>query len=134
MQRRMAIGIGVVGVVVASTAAVHLFQAAPQAVAIAPTERTLSPTVTTREGLASTIATLTSRVAANRSDEHAAVGLADALMRQARVVGDGSLPKQAEHVLIAAIKATDSYVGRRMLGAVYLAQHRFLEALEKEGP
>ncbi len=130
MQRRIAIGAGVVGVAAAVIVGVRLFQAAPQAVAIVPTERAVSVTVTTRDGLSATIATLTSRVAANRSDEHAAVGLADALMRQARVVGDASLPKRAEDVLSNTIAATDSYLGRRMLGAVYLAQHRFLEALE----
>ena len=129
MQRRIVISLGVVGVVAATMAGVRLFQAVPEAVAIAPAERAVPASVTTREGLAATIATLTSRVAANRSDEHAAVGLADALMRQARVVGDGSLPKRAEEVLSRTIAATDSYLGRRMLGAVYLAQHRFLEAL-----
>jgi tetratricopeptide (TPR) repeat protein len=111
-------------------AGARFFQAAPEAVAIAPAERAVSATVTTRDGLAATIVTLTQRVTANRSDERAAVGLADALMRQARVVGDGSLPRRAEDVLSSTIAATDSYLGRRMLGAVYLAQHRFLEALD----
>jgi len=130
MQRRVAIGAGVVSVAVAVIVGVKLFQAAPQAVAIVPTDRAVSVTVTTRDGLAATIATLTSRVAANRSDEHAAVGLADALMRQARVVGDATLPRRAEDVLSNTIAATDRYLGRRMLGAVYLAQHRFLAALD----
>lgn len=130
MQRRIAIGLAVIVVVVAAMTGARLYQAVPQAVAIAPTERAVLATVTTREGLAATIATLTSRIAANRFDEHAAVGLADALMRQARVVGDGSLPKRAQDVLSNTIAATDSYLGRRMLGAVYLAQHRFLEAFD----
>jgi len=130
MQRRIGIGLGVIGVAVAAMAGARFLQAAPEALAIAPTERAVLATVTTREGLTATIAMLTSRLAANRSDEQAAVGLADALMRQARVVGDGSLPKRAEDVLSSTIAATDSYLGRRMLGAVYLAQHRFLEALE----
>jgi len=130
MQRRIAIGLGVIGIAVSATAGARFLQAVPEAVAIAPTERAVLATVTTREGLAATIATLTSRVEAHHSDEHAAVGLADALLRQARVVGDGSLPKRAEDVLSNTIAATDSYLGRRMLGAVYLAQHRFLEAFD----
>jgi tetratricopeptide (TPR) repeat protein len=130
MQRRLAMGVGIVLVSVAAGAAARLFQAAPQAVAIAPAGRVASASLTTREGLTAAIATLSLRVAANPSDEHAAVGLADALMRQARVIGDASLPRQAESVLAGTIAATDSYVSRRMLGAVYLAQHRFLEALD----
>lgn len=130
MQRRFVIGIGVVGVAVAVYTGTRLFQAAPQAVAIAPAERAVSATPTTREGLTRTIATLSTRVAANHADEYAAVGLADALIRQARVVGDASLPRQAEAVLSSTIDATDSYLARRMMGAVQLAQHRFLEALD----
>jgi tetratricopeptide (TPR) repeat protein len=130
MRRRIAIALGVMGIAVAAAAGARFAQAVPEAVAIAPAERAVSATMTTRDGLTATIATLTSRVAANRSDERAAVGLADALMRQARVVGDASLPKRAEDVLSSTIAATDSYLGRRMLGAVYLAQHRFLEALD----
>ena len=129
MQRRIVIGVGVIGIAAAATGA-RFVQAVPEAMAIVPTGRAALATVTTRAGLTATIAALTSRVAANRFDEHAAVGLADALMRQARVLGDGTLPKRAEDVLSNTIAATDSYLGRRMLGAVYLAQHRFLEAFE----
>lgn len=102
----------------------------PTLLAIAPERAVASPLTTSRAGLAESLAGLTVRVAANAADEQAAVELADVLMRQARVTGDASLPRRAERVLSATIAATDSYVGRRMLGAVYLAQHRFLEALE----
>lgn len=130
MKRRVVISVAVVGVLAATYAGMRVFQASPQALSIAPAERAVAATLTTREGLATTIATLSARVAANRADEHAAVGLADALMRQARVVGDASLPRQAEAVLSSTIDATDSYPARRMMGAVQLAQHRFLEALD----
>ncbi len=90
----------------------------------------MSASTTSRDGLSQAMATLTARVAANAADDQAAVALADVLMRQARVSGDGSLPRRAEVVLTNTIAATDSYLGRRMLGAVYLAQHRFLAALE----
>jgi tetratricopeptide (TPR) repeat protein len=83
---------------------------------------------TAREHLARTISEMEHRVAANAGDEHAAVALADALMRQARVTGDTSLPKRAEAVLLASIRQTDGYDARRMLGVVYLSQHRFVEA------
>ena len=90
----------------------------------------MSSSTTSRDGLSQALATLTARVAANAADDQAAVALADVLMRQARVIGDGSLPRRAEVALTDTIAATDSYLGRRMLGAVYLAQHRFLAALE----
>lgn len=130
MTRRAVISVAVVGVAVAVYAGTRLFQASPQAVAIAPAERAVLVTPTTREGLAQAIATLSARATANHADEHAAVSLADALMRQARVVGDASLPRQAESVLSSTIDATDSYLARRMMGAVHLAQHRFMEALD----
>jgi tetratricopeptide (TPR) repeat protein len=114
----------------AALAGLRFFDVVPEAVAVAPADRAVTATVTSREGLAAAIATLSSRVAANRSDERAAVSLADALMRQARVTGDTTLPQRAREVLDRTIDATDSYLARRMLGAVLLSQHRFAEALD----
>ena len=112
-------------------AGLRTLQAPPTLLAIAPSERAaVSPSTTSGDGLSQALATLTARVAANTADDQAAVALADVLMRQARVTGDGSLPRRAEVALTDTIAATDSYLGRRMLGAVYLAQHRFLAALE----
>ena len=111
-------------------AGLRTLQSPPTLLAIAPSERAAVSPTTSRDGLSQALATLTARVAANAADEQAAVELADVLMRQARVVGDGSLPRRAEVALTNTIAATDSYVCRRMLGAVYLAQHRFLEALD----
>ena len=87
-------------------------------------------TSTSRADLVSTIARLERRLTAKPTDERAAVGLADALMRQARVTGDASLATRAEAVLKSSIRATDGYGARRMLGVVYLSQHRFREALD----
>lgn len=104
--------------------------AAPGAMAIAPADRIGGVPSTSRAGLDAAIAAFDARLRANRSDEMAAVGLADALVRQARVASDASLPIRAEQVLRASIRTTDGYAARRMLGAVLLAQHRFAEALE----
>jgi tetratricopeptide (TPR) repeat protein len=102
----------------------------PAALAIAPSERASSLDVSTsREGLERRLSTLEARVAGNPDDDRSAVALADALLRQARVTGDATLPHRAERVLHAAVADTDSYLARRMLGATYLAQHRFVEAL-----
>jgi len=127
---------GVVAVFVALAAAggvagLRTLQSPPTLLAIAPSERAVAASSTTsRDGLSRSVASLTARVAANAADDEAAVALSDVLMRQARVVGDATLPRRAEAALTSTIAATESYLGRRMLGAVYLAQHRFLEALD----
>lgn len=104
--------------------------ATPGAMAIAPIDRVAAVSLTSRAGLDAAVASLDNRVRADAGDEMAAVGLADALVRQARVASDASLPVRAEQVLRETIRRTDGYAARRMLGAVLLAQHRFAEALE----
>jgi tetratricopeptide (TPR) repeat protein len=130
-RRRVVVAMSVALAAAGGVAGVRSLQSPPTLLAITPTERAaVSASTTSREGLSQAMATLTARVAANVADDQAAVALADVLMRQARVGGDGSLPRRAEAALTRTIAATDSYLGRRMLGAVYLAQHRFLAALE----
>jgi tetratricopeptide (TPR) repeat protein len=85
---------------------------------------------TSRSELEAFIAVNRKKVAANPGDGKAAVELADALMRAARVKGDASLAIEAEHVLRATLNHSPSdYMARRMLSVVYLSQHRFAEAL-----
>jgi tetratricopeptide (TPR) repeat protein len=70
------------------------------------------------------------RLAANGGDAGAAVRLADALIRQTRVTGNGGLAIRAEAALRRALEAWPGHhEARRMLGAVLLTQHRFDEAL-----
>ena len=59
------------------------------------------------------------------------MALADALMRQARVTGDATLPRagRAGPACPAHRRHRQLSRPRRMLGATYLAQHRFVEAL-----
>src|SRR6185503_20016422 len=72
-------------------AGLKTLQPPPTLLAIAPSERgAVSSSTTSREGLSQALATLTARVTANAADDQAAVALADVLMRQARVTGDGS--------------------------------------------
>ncbi|HVQ15479.1 MAG TPA: tetratricopeptide repeat protein [Vicinamibacterales bacterium] len=85
---------------------------------------------TSRAELDATIESNRQKVAANPGDGGAAVQLADALMRAARVKGDAALAIEAEHVLRATLQHSSSdYLARRMLSVVYLSQHRFAEAL-----
>jgi len=60
----------------------------------------------------------------------AAVQRADTLLRDARVTGNAGLAFEAESVLRTALSHDPaSYEARRSLGAVYLSQHRFTEAI-----
>jgi tetratricopeptide (TPR) repeat protein len=78
-----------------------------------------------------TIESSRGRVAADPGDGEAAVLLADALMRAARVQSNASLALEAERVLRAALSHDPADYGvQRMLGVVYLSQHRFAEALQ----
>jgi len=63
-------------------------------------------------------------------DTGASLLLADALLRQARVTGDGRLPNRAEDLLAAVLKDTPGhYDALRLLATVHLSQHRFKDAL-----
>jgi tetratricopeptide (TPR) repeat protein len=85
---------------------------------------------TSRDALMQTIATMRARVAKEPGDVRAAVQLADALLRQTRVTGNGGLANEAEQVLgVALARQPDSYDAHRMRAAVYLSQHRFRDAL-----
>lgn len=86
---------------------------------------------TSRQALDAVIDDARARVAADPGNGEAAVLLADALMRAARVQSDPTLAVEAEHVLRATLAHDRSdYAARRMLGVVYLSQHRFAAALE----
>jgi tetratricopeptide (TPR) repeat protein len=85
---------------------------------------------TSRQALADTIDRMRARLAADPDDGPAAVALADGLLRETRVSGNAGLAIEAEQVLGAILEVdTESYEARRMMGAVYLAQHRFREAV-----
>ena len=100
------------------------FEAARQDRATAPIMET------SREALDATISRMRRRAADDPGDGEAAVLLADALMRAARVHSDAALPLEAERVLTATLRHGRDYSARRMLAAVLLSQHRFSEALE----
>ena len=86
---------------------------------------------TSRESLDVLAYRMRGRVSANPGDGQAAVLLADALMRLARVNGDASLPLEAERAIRATLSHDPGdYTARRMLGVVLLAQHRFAQALD----
>jgi tetratricopeptide (TPR) repeat protein len=87
---------------------------------------------TSRADLDRTIAAMDARLAKNPNDARAAFGLADALIRETRVTGNAGLAMRAESVLLGVLKSDpQSYNARKMLGAVYLSQHRFRDAIRE---
>jgi tetratricopeptide (TPR) repeat protein len=87
---------------------------------------------TSREHLQRTIDTMRSRLRQHPLDATAAVSLADALLRQARVSGNAGLAAVAEEALLRVLKDEPlEYDARRMLAAVYLSEHRFHEAIRE---
>ena len=72
------------------------------------------------------------KLAATPTDSTAAIRLADALLRQTRVTGNAGLASEAEQALLKILKHdVDDYSARRMLGAVYLSEHRFRDAIRE---
>src|SRR5438067_10120906 len=81
---------------------------------------------TSADGLRQRVSDMERRLQARPQDAGAAVLLADALLRQARATTDGRPANRAAQVLTSVLKATPSqYDALRMLGAIYLSQHRF---------
>lgn len=110
----------------------RLTRAEPGRVPAMPAAATTPPgaSTTSREGLAGTVAAMTAELEKAPANSAAAVRLADALLRQARVLNHAGLPLRAEAVLNRVLHANPSdYMARRMRATVYLAQHRFREAL-----
>src|SRR2546422_1874688 len=88
-------------------------------------------TGTSRAGLDETIAAGRARLASDPSDAPAGVALAGALLRKARVASDARCAIEAEHVLRAVLKRVPGEYGAvGLLGAVYLSQHRFRDAID----
>lgn len=88
------------------------------------------PAATSRDQLARTIETMSARLSTDPTDSRAAVALAEALMRQARVTGNAGLASQALTALDRVLEATPAdYPALRERAAVYLSMHRFRDAL-----
>ena len=86
---------------------------------------------TSADGLRQRISETENVLRERPGDNSAALLLADALLRQARVTGDGRLPARAGSLLTSVLKDTPGhYEALRMLAAVHLSQHRFHDALE----
>lgn len=102
-----------------------------ETVSIGPAVGMPGAPATTTVGLQQRIGEMEARLRAQPDDTGAAVLLADALLRQARATTDGRPAGRASQVLNAALKEhPGQYDVLRLLGAIYLSQHRFRDALE----
>jgi tetratricopeptide (TPR) repeat protein len=100
------------------------------AISIGPAVGMPGAPATSAEGLRQRIGDMEDRLRREPRDVGAAVLLADALLRQARATNDGRPANRAAAVLEKALKETPAqYDTLRMLGAIYLSQHRFRDAL-----
>jgi tetratricopeptide (TPR) repeat protein len=103
----------------------------PDSMSVAPAIGMSGAPATSAEGLQQRIDEMENRLRERPHDTGAAVLLADALLRQGRVTGDGRPAARASAALTAALKDDPgSYDALRMLGAIYLSQHKFAEALK----
>lgn len=109
----------------------HGAQPPTEALSIAPAMGMPGAPPTSADGLRRRISEMEQRLRERPHDNGAAVLLADALLRQARVTSDGRLAGRAGEALKAVLKDNPAhYDALRMLGAVYLSQHRFRDAFE----
>lgn len=85
---------------------------------------------TSRDGLTKRLSAMESRLAAQPDDVGAAVLFVEAALRQMRVGVDPLLVTRAEQVMNRAlIEAPGHYDANRIRAELYLAQHRFREAI-----
>lgn len=86
---------------------------------------------TSRADLDDAEARVRSRLAIDDSDAAAAVRLAEVLLRKARVESDAAHAIEAERILTTALEHEPAeYSALKLLGAVYLSQHRFQPAAD----
>jgi tetratricopeptide (TPR) repeat protein len=106
-------------------------QAPAEPMTIAPAVGMSGAPRTSAEGLRQRIDEMENRLRERPHDAGAAVLLADALLRQARVTGDGRSTSRAGELVKSVLKEhPGSYDALRILGAIHLSQHQFREALE----
>jgi tetratricopeptide (TPR) repeat protein len=129
------IAVAILAATVAAVAPHVISRAKPsptaEALSIGPAVGMPGAPATSTAGLLQRIDQMEARLRTQPDDTGAAVLLADALLRQARATNDGRPAGRASEVLNAALKEhPGQYDVLRMLGAIYLSQHRFRDALE----
>lgn len=109
-----------------------MLRSGPSPARSAPVELigSLGAPVVNPDGLSSRIAALEAKLSEQPADHASGIALAEALVRQSRVTGNGAFAARGEQRLRDAL-ANDpgDYDAQRMLGVVLLSLHRFDEAI-----
>ena len=130
-DRRPMLWIGIVALGVTVSACGGSQSVARRSLSLPPTMGSTPHLATGRADLERTIVEKR-RVLEARNDIVAAVQLADALLRQARVTSNAGLTNEAERALLkASAAAPEDYAVCRMLAAVHVSQHRFADGRAK---
>ena len=133
LQPQTIVPLAIIAAVAAMVAGANIRDArrSRQPYTTAPPIGTPGAPTTSREDLERRIADMERRLRAHPEDSGAALLLADALLRQTRVTGDTALTGRAEQLLTRVLHDDPgSYDANRMLGSLYLSQHRFQEAIQ----
>jgi tetratricopeptide (TPR) repeat protein len=97
----------------------------------APLTRATVDATTSREDLDRAMKAAEQKLAANPADGRAALTFAQVALRRARVESNGGYTLKAEKVLKTVLdREPGDYDALKMLGAVYMSQHRFREAID----
>ena len=130
MNRRSRL-VSVAAAVVVGAVAAALYSTKPVAVHSAPlVAATNNELTTSRADLAAAMKTAEERLASNPADGRAAATYAQSALRRARVETNGGYTRRAEQLLRAVLdREPGDYDALKMLGAVYMSQHRFGEAI-----
>jgi len=109
----------------------HDRRAAAETTSVGSSGAGRASSATTADGLRRRIGELDARLRDHPADAAAAVPLADALLRLSRATTDSRPVGRAETILKGVLEAEPAqYDALRVLGAIYLSEHRFRDALD----
>jgi tetratricopeptide (TPR) repeat protein len=110
--------------------AAAIYSKKPARVHPAPLVAAADEVTTSREDLDAAMKAAEQKLAADPADGRAAAAFAQAALRRARVESNGGYTHRAEQVLKAVLdREPDNYNALKLLGAVYMSQHRFRAAI-----
>ena len=120
----------VVAAIAIGAVAAAIYSKKPARVQPAPLVAAAGEVTTSRSDLEQAMNAAEQKLAVNPADGRAAAAFAQASLRRARVESNGGYTLKAERVLKAVLdREPGDYDALKMLGAVYMSQHRFREAI-----
>ena len=121
----------VVAAIAIGAIAAAIYSEPPARVQRAPLIAAASQVTTSRGDLEKAMEAAEQRLAANPADGQAAAAFAQAALRRARIESNGGYTVRAGRLLKTVLEhEPGDYDALRMLGAVYMSQHRFREAID----